>query len=547
MDMPIPRIRRSISDIQADYDAGNRKPLETLMRAWKGIKELPPEDERSFFMLGGYHGEPFRGPGATNPQWWGGYCQHGTVLFPSWHRVYLYKLEKALQSIEGCAEVTLPFWDECSEQSLANGIPRALTDEKFELDGVLIDNPLRSFRLPVAITDQIPNDTPSYSKPAGYETVRYPLSGLVGTPADQAATAAHNAKFPNYAANVMTLNGNIVAWLNSPVVIVQDNGQPRTFGLVQGKYLQCLDAPNYTLFSNTTSMGAWNNAHPQQLVVALESPHNAIHLAVGGFDVPGYDASAIDGANGDMGENDTAGLDPIFYFHHCFVDYTFWTWQRRHGATQGFDIDPNDPGAVYVLGGNNSPPAGADPNAPITMATPLDPFTKADGTPYTTNDCVNIEQQLFYTYGPGSLDQYATQTQPAPADVAPPQEAAAANGHGRTLHVGGVDRSKLPGSFVIAAFAQVEGERRLVGVEPVLSRWHVAGCANCQTHLKASADFAIPAAALAASESAAESGIAVEVHSRYGVIGRPGQRSVGVLAESAVEAAPDIAFTVELR
>jgi tyrosinase len=46
-------IRRSIADIQADYDAGNRAELENLMRAWKGIKELDPADLRSFFVLGG--------------------------------------------------------------------------------------------------------------------------------------------------------------------------------------------------------------------------------------------------------------------------------------------------------------------------------------------------------------------------------------------------------------------------------------------------------------------------------------------------------------
>ena len=150
-----PRVRRSITDIQADYDAGNTAELENLMRAWKGIKDLPPDDPDSFFMLGGFHGEPFRGPGAWANVWWGGYCQHGTVLFPTWHRAYLYKLENALRSIPGCASVTLPFWDECCEWSQENGIPGALTWEKFELDGVLIDNPLRSFVLPVAIVDQV--------------------------------------------------------------------------------------------------------------------------------------------------------------------------------------------------------------------------------------------------------------------------------------------------------------------------------------------------------------------------------------------------------
>jgi tyrosinase len=525
------RVRRSLSDIQADYDSGNRAELENLMRAWKGIKELPSDDPRSFFILGGYHGEPFRGPGATNGQWWGGYCQHGTVLFPTWHRGYLHLLEEALRSIPGCGDVTLPFWDECSDLSITNGIPRALTDLYFELDGVMIDNPLRSFIFPVDIVDTVPGDTPLYSKPKGYETVRYPLSGLVGTAADQAATAAHNAKFPSYAANVLTLNANIVSWLSWPVVIPQATNT-RLFGLVHSKYVQCLDAPNYTLFSNTTSQAAWNGDHPPaEQVTALESPHNAVHLAIGGFDVPQYRASPIEGANGDMGENETAGLDPIFYFHHCFIDYTFWTWQRRHGATDAFDIDASDPGAVYALGGNNSPPADADLNAPITLDTPLAPFSNHDTSPMTTRDVINIETQLGYTYGPGSLDQHAqARALSAFAAMAAPAM--------RTVHVAGLDRAKITGSFVIAAYAEIEGVKRLVDVDPVLSRWSVKDCANCQNHLEATADFAVP-------EALAE-GVEVQVHTRAGTIGRADAGpSAGVVRGLAATA--DLPFTLEIR
>jgi tyrosinase len=188
------RVRRSIVDIQADYDAGNKKELEDLMRAWHAIKALGPNEFKSFFMIGGFHGEPFRGPGAQTPTWWGGYCQHGTVLFPTWHRAYLYRLENALRSIPRCESVTLPFWDETSELSRKAGIPRALTDETFMLDGKKIANPLRSFVLPVSIVDGVSGDNGLYTKPEGYETVRYPLSGLVGTPEDRAKTAAHNAQ-----------------------------------------------------------------------------------------------------------------------------------------------------------------------------------------------------------------------------------------------------------------------------------------------------------------------------------------------------------------
>lgn len=531
-----PRVRRSLIDIQRDYDNGNKTELENLMRAWRGIKALDHDALNSFFTLGGYHGEPFAGPGATNGQWWGGYCQHGTVLFPSWHRAYLYRLEEALRSIPGCQDVTLPFWDECSPESLASGIPHALTDPYFTLDGEQIDNPLRSYVFPVDIVDQIPNDNPVYSKPAGYETVRYPLSGLVGTAADRAATAAHNARFPNPAANVLTLNANIVSWLNWPMVFPQGQGQSYTTGLVHQKFVRCLDAPNYTLFSNTTSQKAWNDGHKgTEQIIALENPHNAIHLAVGGFDVPGVmNASAIRGANGDMGENDTAGLDPIFFFHHCFIDYTFWIWQRRHGATASFTIDENDPGASYVLGGNNSPPNGADPNAKMTLDTALKPFPSTDGERImTTRDVIDIEAQLGYTYGPGSLDQFAEA--PTESVAAAPADAAAT----RVVHVAGLNRGKIKGSFAIAAYAEVDGLKRLVDVDPVLSRWSVENCANCQNHLEATADFVVPAAAA--------DNVEIRVHTRGGLLGgsEPPEHSAGFV--EGVATATSLPFTVEVR
>lgn len=531
------QVRRSITDLQAAYDAGDKAPLEKLMKAWKGIKDLPPDDPNSFFQIGGFHGEPFRGPGETNGAWWGGYCQHGTVLFPTWHRAYLYTLEKALQSIEGCEDVTLPFWDEYSEDTKHHGIPRALTQLKFELDGVPIDNPLRSFKLPRAINDQVTQDNqnnpnaPNYSKPLDYQTVRYPLSGLVGTPADAKATEAHNEAFPDDEANILTLDANIMAWSTLPVTIGGNQ-----LGLIAHQFRSCLDAKTYTLFSNTTSAANWNNNNPSDLVTPLEQPHNFMHLAVGGFDIPTFDASSISGANGDMGENDTAALDPIFYFHHCFIDYAFWTWQRRNGMTQDFTIDPDDPGAVYIeqVGSNNQPPAGANPDDKLSMETPLKPFKLADGRDFKSADLVDIEAQLGYTYGPGSLDQYA---EPA-AMVA---LAAFAETPTRTVHVGGLDRSKIDGSFLVAAYAEKDGDHELVGVTPILSRWNVSGCSNCQTRLKATTDFAIGA------DVAKAGNVKVVLHTRKGLIGKapPSVKSAGAIIAAA--APRDVPFTVEIR
>lgn len=528
-----PGVRRSLIDIQADYENGNQDELIALMRAWKGIKELPADDLNSFFVLGGYHGEPFRGFGATNPAWWGGYCEHGTVLFPTWHRAYLHNLEQALQSIPGCESVMLPFWDETSAQSLAGGLPAALTWETFDLDGETIPNPLRSFVLPVDIVDDVQGDNGLYSKPAGYETVRYPLSGLVGTPADRAATAAHNAKFPDYDTNVTTLNGNITTWLNSAPII---NGTPNTrSGFVHQKFVSCLNAPTYTLFSNTTSANAYNAAHPAaQQIVPLESPHNSIHLSVGGFDVPGQgDASPIPGANGDMGENDTAGLDPVFFFHHCFIDYTFWIWQQRTGNTQSLTIDSGDPGANYGNTQNNQPPAGRDPLEPITTETPLNPFTKPDGSIYTTADVADITQ-LGYTYGPGSLDGYAT-TQTTAFVAADPRPDAT-----KSIHVSGLNRSAIRGSFVISAFAEIDGELRAIGHEAVLSRWQLEGCANCQTKLEVTANFPLPAESRASTDGTTDA-VHVQVTTHQQLLDEDPAADFAFQAKTAPE------FAVEIR
>ncbi len=495
------RVRKSIQELQDNYAKGNKKPLEDLMRAWKGIKDLPPENPRSFFMLGGYHGEPFRGAGWGNSSYWGGYCNHGNILFPTWHRVYLLKVEEALQSIPDCKDVMLPYWDETSEDSLQNGVPWALTQEKFELDGVTIDNPLRSFKFNKKITDHLsPIPDADYSKPNGYETVRYPLSGLVGK-ADKAATEQHNAKYPNYDENVKFLNQNVVNWLTSQIEV----GGKIIPTNVKSKYIACLDAPNYTVFSNNTSSTQWNDDLDSGTVRSLESPHDSIHLAVGGFDLPNiFDRSPIDGANGDMGENDTAGLDPIFHFHHCFVDRVFWLWQKKHGFTEHLEVIAEYPGTNSV--DNQGPTPGTLPNSWLTLESPLNPFKKKKGgkeKAYTSLDCINIEKQLGYTYSHGSLEEQ-------------PEHVALQQGESnKVIRVSGINRAPIRGSFLVSAFANIGGKKYHLGTEAVLSRWNVQYCVNCQTHLEVKAFIGLHGFR---EELIEDTEYEIEIHTRDGLL-----------------------------
>jgi tyrosinase len=538
--MSEPRVRRSLYELQDEYVGGNKKPLDDLMRAWKAIKELPPDDGRSFFKLGGYHGEPFRGAGWGSSAYWGGYCNHGNVLFPTWHRVYLVKIEEALQSIPGCADVMMPFWDETSQESCNHGVPWSLTQKDWVLDGETIPNPLRSFVLPKDITDNINGDQPNYTKPKGYETVRYPLSGLVGTPEDADATKAHNEPFEkDYDGAVHQLNTNIVEWLTTSIVVDGVTLTGHASGNEAGKYRACLDAPNFTVFSNTSSAAQWNDdLEPGAVpVVPLESPHNAIHLAIGGYDVPGTkvvpgtnDFSPIEGANGDMGENDTAALDPIFYFHHCFVDRMFWLWQKRHGCTDHLDIINEYPGTNSV--DSQGPTPGVMPNSWLTMESPLNPFTMVESTgerAYTSLDCVNIETQLGYTYGPGSLDDSVL--------AAPVQSSRAA----KTVRVSAINRARIRGSFLVSVFANIGGERVRLGTEAVLSRWSVQGCANCQTHLEVKAFVGLHAF----DESIEDSTFEVEIRTRDGMLPVAPAELVG--APSFVATAPRRSHRLDVR
>lgn len=448
--------------------------------------------------------------------WWGGYCYHGQILFPTWHRAYVYRLENALRSIKGCENVTLPFLDWCDSDTLTTGLPDTFCQKQFTLgDGTIIRNPLYSYVFQTGVFDSLSTfpDT-DYSKPKDYETVRYPLSGLVGLPKTNQAsvTAAYNATF-EYPKNLKPLNDNIKSWLRFGVEL--DSGDPVPIGTAQ-KFRECLDAPNYVVFSNTSSATKFNQDNLQvegtgkHMVVPLEMPHNSMHLAVGGYHIPTDPVNVnpnpkdpVPGlANGDMvrltqlqlrdwaiadsiqGENDTASFDPIFFFHHCFVDRMFWLWQQKHNQTTQLVIDPEYQRyrGTNNFDGGQGPTPGRHAGTWLDLDTPLEPFVNVDGSFMKSTDVVDIEGSLGYTYGPGSFtDQNAQPT----VEVGSPQLAAPPAQH--FLAVSGVNRGAIRGSFLISTWARDGddefGSKKLLDVHPVLSRWQTAGCANCQTHL----------------------------------------------------------------
>ena len=73
------------------------------------------------------------------------------------------------------------------------------------------------------------------------------------------------------------------------------------------------------------------------------------------------------------------------------------------------------------------------------------------------------------------------------------------------------------GSFLIFAFTKVNGQRKHIGTEAILSRWHVTGCMNCMSHLEATATFHVPPGA--GNRPLPPEVIEVEVRTHGGLLG----------------------------
>lgn len=429
-------IRLSLRELDKKCNAEKRNDF---LKAWKLIQELPPSNPNSFWSIASYHGMPFKhrrvalggdeseenssGTGKDEdqkPTTWGGYCQHGNVLFPFWHRFYCLRLERALQSVleRGKERVALHYWDASSKESKSEGLPHIVTAEYVYIDGEYVPNPLFKFKLPLPIKDVVStNDANSqfYEKEAGYDTCRYPYSGIRSPDEAKAAALDHNDKIDGRNETPQSLlQANIIGWLN--------NGGRNRRGVAK-QLEDCLDTTDYNPFSNTSSVHSPD--------VSLEQPHNDLHLAIGGFTQPDtnedgsvkQDAQGniswngpIEGANGDMGANEVASFDPVFFLHHCNIDRMLWIWQKKHKKTDPFTftIDNSDEKDQGISNSNQ----GATPNQTwgqkLNEKTILYPFQDEYGVPRTSRDCIDIVSQLDYDYSIGSLDQA---TWPEPEEV----------------------------------------------------------------------------------------------------------------------------------
>ena len=102
------RVRKNITTLE-------QSDIDLLKRAFTELMKRDPDDPQSYFALAGIHWlpAPF-------------YCRHHENAYNPWHRLYLLAFEDALRSVEGCEDVTMPYWDITSRE-----VPEVLYEEPF--------------------------------------------------------------------------------------------------------------------------------------------------------------------------------------------------------------------------------------------------------------------------------------------------------------------------------------------------------------------------------------------------------------------------------
>ena len=136
--------------IQYRKNVLNLTPVELLRirEAFERLYDFPPDDYRGYSYLAGLHG---------HPNW---FCPHHNPNFLTWHRAYLYIVERALQEVSEDSQLMLPYWDWTAEEALTNGIPTVFTDPTYtDSVGNEKPNPLRQSMNPW--TDELTSRDPS--------------------------------------------------------------------------------------------------------------------------------------------------------------------------------------------------------------------------------------------------------------------------------------------------------------------------------------------------------------------------------------------------
>ncbi|KAK9829219.1 hypothetical protein WJX72_004544 [[Myrmecia] bisecta] len=309
-----------------------RKQRDLLLLAWEKLQYGNPDagDPKTFFQIGGIHGWPYvpynKDGSLDGPQM--GYCWHGAQLFPTWHRPYVALFEQELRRwatsiaaeytgpdaadyVKAAEDLRLPYWNWLENNSQ---VPTIITDSQVTVNAptgqrTINPNPLSTFVFPTpplgAGYTQLPN-TPNANDPPPAtprsSTARQPLSGGIPT------------MNSDLAADFRTQTSN---WRLMLLYRYQPN--------------------QYSFFADHSPPSPAPIRNPV-FDTSLEGLHDLVHVNVGGI-------------KGHMSYPQVAGMDPIFWFHHCQVDRLLSQWQASHPLCFVQNVRETPDGGTFLTGG----------------------------------------------------------------------------------------------------------------------------------------------------------------------------------------------------
>jgi tyrosinase len=95
------RLRRDVANLSASSSF-----IKSYAKAVKAMKALPASDPRSWAYQAAIHGTM-----ASPPMTAWNTCEHGSLYFWSWHRMYLHYFERIVRKMSGNPKWALPYWN----------------------------------------------------------------------------------------------------------------------------------------------------------------------------------------------------------------------------------------------------------------------------------------------------------------------------------------------------------------------------------------------------------------------------------------------------
>ncbi|KAG2143655.1 common central domain of tyrosinase-domain-containing protein [Suillus clintonianus] len=318
------------------------------------------------------------------PSRFGGYCNHGAVVFPTWHRPYVMLIEQSIgniaeqlahdietknpgergQWVKAANELRFPYWDWADKDVAENGLPPVLYEEKVEI--VLpggkkqsVVNPLSYFSYVGGVPSDFSDETDSSTGQVAYfskwnRTYRYPPSTTdpEGSQIDllQKAFKAGANDLRRRVAHLFTFNddeNSAIAWDD---------------------------------FSNHTAESKRDIDFVNR--GSLEGVHDTVHNLLGG--------------NGQMSYPDYAGFDPIFFLHHSNVDrlLALWEWcYTEYWMGDGYEHD----GEQYPWTQARGTYAQVY-NEQLLPDGPLQPFRTEHGDYWTSSQARSLDKKAYPKY-----------------------------------------------------------------------------------------------------------------------------------------------------